>query len=140
MVTKFVGQAPIDVLWVSDGWLPEWAEAAWLAPLDGYAQLLKYNDEVQDFCTRSMCYKGRQYGLTYYADLHGVPVRRRQARQGGHRGAACDVGRTGRAIAEDQECGSFAIPADALDGMRNQGVWRFACAKPRGRPVRPCGL
>jgi hypothetical protein len=40
MVTKFVGQAPIDVLWVSDGWLPEWADAGWLAPLDGYPQLL----------------------------------------------------------------------------------------------------
>lgn len=68
MVTKFVGQAPIDVLWVSDGWLPEWADAGWLAPLDGYPQLLKYNGEVQDFCTQSMRYKGRQYGLTYYTD------------------------------------------------------------------------
>jgi multiple sugar transport system substrate-binding protein len=35
MVTKFVGQAPIDVLWVSDGWLPEWADAGWVAPIDG---------------------------------------------------------------------------------------------------------
>lgn len=34
MVTKFVGQAPIDVLWVSDGWLPEWADAGWLEPLN----------------------------------------------------------------------------------------------------------
>lgn len=68
MVTKFVGQAPMDTLWVSDGWLPEWADAGWLAPLDGYSQLMQYNDGVQDFCTQSMQYKGQQYGLTYYTD------------------------------------------------------------------------
>jgi len=68
MVTKFVGQAPVDTLWLSDGWLPEWAEAGWLAPLDGYPELMKYNSDVQDFCTQSMQYKGHQYGLTYYTD------------------------------------------------------------------------
>jgi multiple sugar transport system substrate-binding protein len=68
MVTKFVGQAPIDVLWVSDGWLPEWADAGWVAPLDAYPQLLSYNADAQDFCNQSMRYKGRQYGLTYYTD------------------------------------------------------------------------
>jgi len=68
MVTKFVGQAPIDVLWVSDGWLPEWADAGWVAPLDAYPQLLNYNADAQDFCNQSMRYKGRQYGLTYYTD------------------------------------------------------------------------
>src|SRR5262245_63902507 len=36
LITKFVGKAPLDVLWVSDSWLPEWAEAGWLAPIDGY--------------------------------------------------------------------------------------------------------
>lgn len=68
LVTKFVGGAPLDVLWVSDSWLPEWAEAGWLAPIDGYPQLTKYNAEVDDFSTKSMTYKGKQYGLTYYTD------------------------------------------------------------------------
>jgi multiple sugar transport system substrate-binding protein len=68
MVTKFVGQAPIDTLWVSDVWLPEWADAGWLAPIDGFPQLTKYNSEAQDFCTQSVRHKGRQYGLTYYTD------------------------------------------------------------------------
>ncbi|MGF6970566.1 multiple sugar transport system substrate-binding protein [Paraburkholderia sp. WC7.3g] len=68
MVTKFVGQAPVDALWVSDGWLPEWADAGWLAPIDAYPQLLKYNSDVQDFCTQSTRYKGHQYGMTYYTD------------------------------------------------------------------------
>ena len=68
LVTKVVGRAPLDVLWVSDSWLPEWAEAGWLAPIDGYPQLTKYNADVDDFSTKSMMYKGRQYGLTYYTD------------------------------------------------------------------------
>ncbi|MFM1990738.1 MAG: hypothetical protein RJA99_3695 [Pseudomonadota bacterium] len=68
MVTRFVGNAPIDLLWVSDSWLPEWAEAGWLAPIDGYPELLKYNAEVDGFCTDSVRYKGKQYGLTYYSD------------------------------------------------------------------------
>ena len=67
-ITKFVGKAPIDVLWVSDSWLPEWADAGWLAPVDGFADLMKYNADTNDFCVKSMQYKGRQYGLTYYSD------------------------------------------------------------------------
>ena len=68
MVTKFVGKAPLDVMWVSDSWLPEWADAGWLAPIDGYPELMKYNADADDFATQSMRYKGKQYGLTYYSD------------------------------------------------------------------------
>lgn len=68
MVTKFVGSAPIDMLWVSDSWLPEWADAGWIAPIDGYTDLMKYNADVDDFCTQSVRYKGKQYGMTYYSD------------------------------------------------------------------------
>jgi multiple sugar transport system substrate-binding protein len=68
MVTKFVAKAPIDVLWVSDSWLPEWAEAGWIAPVNGFPELMKYNADADEFCTRSMQYKGKQYGLTYYTD------------------------------------------------------------------------
>jgi multiple sugar transport system substrate-binding protein len=68
MVTKFVGKAPLDVMWVSDSWLPEWADAGWLAPINDYPELMKYNADVDDFCTQSMQYKGKQYGLTYYSD------------------------------------------------------------------------
>ena len=68
MVTKFVGKAPMDVMWVSDSWLPEWAEAGWIAPIDGFPELMKYNADADDFCTKSMQHKGKQYGLTYYSD------------------------------------------------------------------------
>lgn len=68
MVTKFVGKAPLDVMWVSDTWLPEWVDAGWLAPINGYPELMKYNADADDFSTKSMQYKGKQYGLTYYTD------------------------------------------------------------------------
>ena len=68
MVTKFVGKAPLDVLWVSDSWLPEWADAGWLAPVNNFPELMKYNAEADDFSTKSMQYQGKQYGLTYYTD------------------------------------------------------------------------
>lgn len=71
MVTKFAGGAPVDLLWVSDAWLPEWAEAGWIAPIDGYDFLTKYNSDVVPFCTDSMIYNGHQYGLTYYTDYMG---------------------------------------------------------------------
>jgi len=68
MVTKFVGGAPLDMMWVSDSWLPEWADAGWIAPIDDFDFLTAYNAEAEDFCTDSMMWNGRQYGLTYYTD------------------------------------------------------------------------
>ena len=69
LITKFVGRAPLDMMWVSDSWLPEWADAGWIKPIDGFDSLMKYNAEAEQFCTDSMTYKGRQYGLTYYTDF-----------------------------------------------------------------------
>ncbi len=68
VVTRLVGNAPMDVLWVSDAWLPEFAEAQWLAAIDDMPELMKYNAEAAAYCTQSMSYKGKQYGLSYYGD------------------------------------------------------------------------
>jgi multiple sugar transport system substrate-binding protein len=67
MITRFIGKAPIDTLWVSDSWLPEWAEAGWILPVDQYKPLVD-NSDVEQFCVDSMTYKGKQYGITYYTD------------------------------------------------------------------------
>ena len=68
VVTRLVGNAPMDVLWVSDAWLPEFVEAQWLAPVDDIPELMKYNADAAQYCTQSMLYKGKQYGLAYYGD------------------------------------------------------------------------
>jgi multiple sugar transport system substrate-binding protein len=68
VVTRLVGNADLDVLWVSDAWLPEFAEAGWLASISDEPSLTKYNAEAAAYCTQSMTYKGKQYGLAYYGD------------------------------------------------------------------------
>jgi multiple sugar transport system substrate-binding protein len=68
VVTRLVGNAPMDVMWVSDAWLPEFAEAEWLASIDDVPELMKYNADAASYCTQSMTYKGKQYGLSYYGD------------------------------------------------------------------------
>jgi multiple sugar transport system substrate-binding protein len=71
MIPKLAANAPIDVMWVSDTWLAEWAEAGWLQPIDGFKELTRYNADAMAFATESMTYHGRQYGLTYYAGFMG---------------------------------------------------------------------
>jgi multiple sugar transport system substrate-binding protein len=68
LVTRLVANAPIDVSWVSDAWLPEFAEAGWLAEISDVPQLMRYNEEAANYCTQSMTYRGKQYGLSYYGD------------------------------------------------------------------------
>jgi len=69
LVTKFVSGSPLDVMWVSDAWLPEFAEAKWLAPVDRYTELTRYNADLEKYCVDSMVYKGNQYGNVYYTDF-----------------------------------------------------------------------
>lgn len=71
MITRFTGGAPIDMLWVSDAWLPEFAQAGWLAPIDRFKQLTAYDAETSAFCNESVTFEGKQYGLTYYTDYMG---------------------------------------------------------------------
>lgn len=71
MITKFTGGAPVDMLWVSDAWLPEFAQAGWIAPIDRFKQLTAYNAVTSDFCNESVMFEGKQYGLTYYTDYMG---------------------------------------------------------------------
>ncbi len=67
MITKFTGGAPVDVLWVSDSWLPEFAEAGWIEPIDRFPRLMAYDAETSDF-NKSVTYKGKQYGCVANSD------------------------------------------------------------------------
>ena len=123
MVTKFVGKAPIDVLWVSDSWLPEWADAGWIAPVER----LSGADEVQrrrdEFCVESMQYKGKQYGLTYYSDYMALLLRRGDAEEGRHQGAAARPGtRSSQQSAKiKQGQGLSQYPLMLVDGAARAG-------------------
>lgn len=71
MITKFTGGAPVDMLWVSDAWLPEFAQAGWITPIDRFKNLMAYTPATSDFCNASMTFEGQHYGLTYYTDYMG---------------------------------------------------------------------
>lgn len=69
LVTKFAGNAPLDVVYGSDHWLPEFVEAGWVAPLDGFPNVELYKKDMLDSAVQAMTYKGKTYGLPYYTDV-----------------------------------------------------------------------
>lgn len=68
LVTKFAGNAPLDVVYGSDHWLAEFVEAGWIAPLDGMPNLETYKKDVTEAALQAMTYKGKVYALPYYGD------------------------------------------------------------------------
>jgi len=70
IVANFVGgsNAP-DVLYSSDHWLQQWAAAGWITPLDDYfPQVKEMAKSFSQYAVEGMSYKGKIYGLPYYAD------------------------------------------------------------------------
>ena len=70
MVLRFRGSTPTDVMYCGEDWLPGWALAGWLVPIeDRFPEIAKYKDKVANYAVRDMTYNGKLYGLPYYADL-----------------------------------------------------------------------
>jgi multiple sugar transport system substrate-binding protein len=71
LVLRFRSNTPTDVAYVGQDWLPGWASAGFLAPLDGIAPKDVLDDlktDMAPFTKTDMTYKGQLYGLPYYAD------------------------------------------------------------------------
>jgi multiple sugar transport system substrate-binding protein len=70
MMLRFRGNTPTHVTYCGEDWLPGWALAGWLVPIEDYfPQIVAYKDKVASYAVRDMTYKGKLYGLPYYADL-----------------------------------------------------------------------
>jgi multiple sugar transport system substrate-binding protein len=70
MMLRFRGNTPTHVMYCGEDWLPGWALAGWLVPIEDYfPQIAAYKDKVASYAVRDMTYKGKVYGLPYYADL-----------------------------------------------------------------------
>lgn len=69
MVNRFTaGNAP-DLLYGSDHWLQEWADAGWLEPLDThFPEVNALSQDLAPYALQGMTYNGHVYGLSYYAD------------------------------------------------------------------------
>jgi multiple sugar transport system substrate-binding protein len=69
MVNRFQSKTPTDVAYNGEDWLPEFAAAGWVVPLEDYFDWVKgYQDKTFAFAWESMTYQGKVYGLPYYAD------------------------------------------------------------------------
>lgn len=71
MLLRFRGGTPTDVAYVGQDWLPAWAAAGFFAPLDDVAPadvLADLKSDMAPFALSDMTYKGKLYGLPYYAD------------------------------------------------------------------------
>ncbi|HKQ95223.1 MAG TPA: sugar ABC transporter substrate-binding protein [Aestuariivirgaceae bacterium] len=71
LVLRFRGGTPTDIAYVGQDWLPAWAAAGFLAPLDDVATADVLGDlkkDIAGFSVSDMTYKDKLYGLPYYAD------------------------------------------------------------------------
>ena len=69
MVGRFTAGSAPEVLYGSDHWLQEWADAGWLEPLDThFPQVKDLSSDLAPYAVQGMTYNGHIYGLSYYAD------------------------------------------------------------------------
>jgi multiple sugar transport system substrate-binding protein len=70
MVNRFNSKTPTDVAYSGGDWLPEWAKAGWVVPLeDHFPKAKEYASKVVGYALKDMTYDGKLYGLPYYADI-----------------------------------------------------------------------
>lgn len=60
-----------DIMYNGGDWLPQFAAAGWVVPLEDYFPKLNdyYRERILGFALQDMTYQGKLYGLPYYADL-----------------------------------------------------------------------
>jgi multiple sugar transport system substrate-binding protein len=86
MVAKFVGRAPLDVVYVSDADLAAWAEAGWLSPVEDFPEVRAYREELLPSTVEAMTYKGKLYGLPYYTDYMAFVYNEEMVKRAGFEG------------------------------------------------------
>ena len=70
MVLRLRGNTQTDVIYAGQDWLPSWASAGWLVPLEEYyPEVTQYEDRTTDYALSDMTYNDQLYGLSYYADI-----------------------------------------------------------------------
>jgi multiple sugar transport system substrate-binding protein len=71
LTLRFRAGTQTDVIYGGQDWLPAWAAAGYLAPLDKIVPAATLDDlkkDIAGFALKDMTYKGELYGLPYYAD------------------------------------------------------------------------
>src|SRR5262245_47797588 len=87
LVLRFRGDTPTDVIYGGQDWLPGWAAAGFVAPLDDIAPAGTVDDlkkDIAGFALSDMTYKGKLYGLPYYADTISFLYNKKNSRGQGY--------------------------------------------------------
>ena len=71
LLSRMLAEGPADVVWLSDAWLPEFAAAGWVRPIDDVTGLTRFTPEMRPSCIQGMSHRGEQYGVPYYTDHMG---------------------------------------------------------------------
>src|SRR5215471_6642855 len=70
MVALFNAGTQGDAFYVRDTHLGAWVEAGWMQPIDGMPKLAELNKDIYPATLETLKYKGKQYGVPYYADIY----------------------------------------------------------------------
>jgi multiple sugar transport system substrate-binding protein len=71
LVLRLRGDTPTDVIYGGQDWLPAWAAAGFVAPLDSVAPagtVEELTKDIAGFALSDVTYDGKVYGLPYYSD------------------------------------------------------------------------
>jgi multiple sugar transport system substrate-binding protein len=71
IVLRFRGNTKTDVIYGGQDWLPAWGAAGFISPLDAVApaeEVAALANDIAGFALTDVTYKGKVYGLPYYAD------------------------------------------------------------------------
>jgi multiple sugar transport system substrate-binding protein len=71
LILRFRGNTQTDVIYGGQDWLPAWASAGFVAPLEDIAPdgaVADLEKDIAGFARSDTTYEGKVYGLPYYAD------------------------------------------------------------------------
>lgn len=71
LVLRIRGNTPTDVVYGGQDWLPAWASAGFIAPLEEIAPdgvVEELSSDIAGFALSDVTYDGKIYGLPYYSD------------------------------------------------------------------------
>ncbi len=87
MVARFTAKTPTDVCYNGGDWLPEFAKAGWVVPLeDHFPQVLDYKPDIVGYALSDITYKGKLYGLPYYSDITSFQYNKKLLGESGVKG------------------------------------------------------
>ena len=83
MAAKFVGKAPLDVVYVSDSDMVAWADAGWIVPIEEFPETRAYRGDLLPAVLEASTHKGKLHGLPYYADYMAFVYNEEMLRKAG---------------------------------------------------------